>query len=313
MFAVALPRPPIARFDSMRRLTNTRNLLSLWLLPWIALAGGCRLLEPTESAQGRSPLHSPRQSRDSVALEIIWARFSAEDAELTDAMWQEIDETQLAPEVRRELAHNGFRVGVVGGTLPDAIARLFVPDANAEQSPPTAADEADTKLGEFMAEPTVRRRLLQLRRGRRAEIQASEVYPEMPLLVHRGRELVGDVYRDAQAVFGLRVDPQPDQTAIVELTPELHHGSASLRWTSEDMGMLRQAPQRDREIFLPLRLSVPLAPGEMLILTSLPDAGSRLGHYFHTVDSADGPQQKLVLVRLAQVPASDTFDPGGEP
>ena len=40
---------------------------------------------------------------------------------------------------------------------------------------------------------------------------------------------------------------------------------------------------------------------------SLPDAGSRLGHYFHTVDSADGRQQKLILIRLAEVPPSDTF------
>jgi hypothetical protein len=45
----------------------------------------------------------------------------------------------------------------------------------------------------------------------------------------------------------------------------------------------------------------------MLVLMSLPNSGSRLGHYFHTVDSADGPQQKLILIRLAQVPPSDTF------
>jgi len=37
------------------------------------------------------------------------------------------------------------------------------------------------------------------------------------------------------------------------------------------------------------------------------NAGSRLGHYFHTVDSSDGPQQKLILIRLADVPRSDAF------
>jgi hypothetical protein len=59
-------------------------------------------------------------------------------------------------------------------------------------------------------------------------------------------------------------------------------------------------------------MNVRLAPGEMLILMSLPDAGSRLGHYFHAVESADGPRQKLVLIRLAQVPRSDTFDIPGD-
>jgi hypothetical protein len=54
-------------------------------------------------------------------------------------------------------------------------------------------------------------------------------------------------------------------------------------------------------------MSVKLAPGEMLVLMSMPDSGSRLGHYFHTVDTADGPQQKLILVRLAEMPQSDTF------
>ena len=49
----------------------------------------------------------------------------------------------------------------------------------------------------------------------------------------------------------------------------------------------------------------------MLVLTSLPNSGSRLGHYFHTVDAADGPQQKLILIRLAQVPPSHTFDAAG--
>ena len=72
------------------------------------------------------------------------------------------------------------------------------------------------------------------------------------------------------------------------------------------------APLTDREVFDRLRISVKLAPGEMLVLMSLPDSGSRLGHYFHTVESADGPQQKLILIRLAEVPASDTFADTGK-
>ena len=47
--------------------------------------------------------------------------------------------------------------------------------------------------------------------------------------------------------------------------------------------------------------------GEMLMLTSLPESGSRPGHYFHTAESTSGREQKVVLIRLAQVPQSDTF------
>ncbi len=60
-------------------------------------------------------------------------------------------------------------------------------------------------------------------------------------------------------------------------------------------------------MFDQMRMTVQLAPGDMLVLMNLPDAGSRLGHYFHTVDAAEGRQQKLILLRLAEVPASDTF------
>jgi hypothetical protein len=152
-------------------------------------------------------------------------------------------------------------------------------------------------------------RIQQLRRNQRSEIQASDIHASLPLLMGGGRELCGRTFCDAQAIYALRVDPQPDQTVLVELTPELHHGQARLRFTRDDdnMGILRQAPMRDREVFRQLRMSVRLAPGEMLVLMGMSDAGSRLGHYFHTVESSDGPQQKLILIRLAEVPRSDMF------
>jgi hypothetical protein len=128
----------------------------------------------------------------------------------------------------------------------------------------------------------------------------------MPLLVSGQADLSGRTYPQAQAIYALRVDPRPDRTAIVELTPEVHCGAPQLKYTNDD-AVLRMESQRDREVFDRLRVSVKLAPGEMLVLMSMPDAGSRLGHYFHTVDSAYGPQQKLILIRLAEVPPSDTF------
>ena len=272
----------------------------------VLCASGCRLFPDDGGAGGKSPLRPARPSPDSVTMEIIWARFPASDPQLNDAAWQDIDETQLAPAVRRELANNGFRVGVIGGTLPPAIARVLNQGESHSEKP--SSDTEDQTI-DLTAEPIVHGRVRQLPRNQRYEIQASEVYPSVPLLVSGGRELSGRTYQQAQAIYALRVDPQPDRTALVELTPELHHGSPSIRWTRGDdgSGILRQAPVRDHEIFTNLRMNVTLAPGEMLLLMSLPDAGSRLGQYFHTVDSSEGRQQKLILIRLAQVPPSDTF------
>jgi hypothetical protein len=297
-----------------------RTAVAICALSSIVLSGGCHLLNEGAIAKSHSPLRRMASSPDSVALEIIWARFPQNDEELNGSVWSQIDETQLTPAVRRELADNGFRVGVLAGMPPAAIARVL--DLKGEPTTDAATKTVEVtddpmavhgQAADLMKEPTVKRRLMQLRRGRRAEIQASDVLDSVPMLLTSGRELGGRTYRDAQAVYALQVDPRPDQTVGIELTPELHHGQSRVRWTGGDDGILRQLPARDHEVFDSMRMKVRLSPGEMLVLMSLPDAESRLGHYFHTVETADGPQQKLVLIRLAQVPRSDTFDiPAGE-
>jgi hypothetical protein len=298
-----------------------RTAVAICALVSVLLCGGCHLLTDPSAvgAKGRSPLVPSTTSPDSVALEIIWARFPQNDPALNESVWAQIDETQLPAAIQRELVNNGFRAGVLSGAPPAAIAHAInLKSEKPKSGPNMSADDANAApphedaTQDVMTEPTVKRRLLQLRRGRRAEIEASDVLDSAPLLVNAGRELGGRTYREAQAIYALRVDPQPDQTVGIELTPELHHGQSRVRWTGGEDGILRQAPARDREVFEAMRMNVRLAPGEMLVLMSLPDAGSLLGHYFHTVDTPDGTQQKLVLIRLAQVPRSDTFEIPGE-
>ncbi len=258
--------------------------------------------------QGTSPLRPAKSSPDSVQMEVIWARCSLTDSEINDSVWAEIDETQVAPAVQRALARNGFRVGVITGTPPNAIARVL----NMSQAePPSNKSEAGlVQTLDLVSEAKIHGNRRSLRRGERMEIRASENMTSMPLLVCRGRELGGRTFRDAQAIYALKIDPQPDQTVKVELTPEIHFGPSLLRWSSGEDGLdvvLRQLPMREREVFESMRMEVRLAPGEMLMLTGLPDSDSRPGYYFHTAESANGREQKIVLIRLAQVPRSSTF------
>ena len=275
-------------------------------LATLLLIAGCRLFPDKAVTKGSSPLRPLAASPDSVALEIIWARFPLNDPELNGAVWSEIDETQIDPAVYRELARNGFRAGVISGTPPDAIARAL--QLKGDRAAAKAVDE-DPMLQtiDLTTEASVQRRLLQLRRGRRAEIQASEMLESVPLLISHNRELGGRTFRDVQAIYGLAIDPQPHQRVALELTPELHYGQPRLRWTGGQEGILRQMPLREREVFEAMRMNVRLAPGEMFVLMGLPESASRLGQCFHTVESASGRQQKLVLIRLAQVPTSDAF------
>jgi hypothetical protein len=267
------------------------------------IGAGCRLMDGPADFDDHSLLQPARPSPDSVRMEIIWARFPANDPALNDEAWQDIDETQLDPAVHRELANNGLRVGVINGKLPDAISRAL----KQRESVSEESETIDGETNELLADPIVRGRVRQMPRNQRYEITASDIRPTLSLLIHEQGALGGRPYQQAQAVYAMRVNPQGDQTALVELTPELHHGEARMRMMGGDEGVWHQAMQRDREVFDRLRMNVRLAPGDMLVIMGLPDAGSRLGHIFHMVDSSDGPQQKLILIRLADVPQSDAF------
>ena len=270
----------------------------------VCIAGGCQMFPNKEVAKGNSPLQAAGPSPDSVAMEILWARFPANDPVLDDSAWSEIDETQIDPTVRRALLDNGIRAGVIAGTVPAAIGRVLHQDkARDEAKDKTAAKQ----ISDLNNDPIVHGRVLRLRRNQRSEIQASEIYPSLPLLLSGSGELSGRTYNQAQAIYALRVDPQPDHMAVVELTPELHSGEPRLKFTGGDSGLLRQASLRDKKVFDQMKILARLAPGEMLVLMSRPNSGSRLGNCFHTVDSSDGPQHKLILIRLAEVPTSDTF------
>jgi hypothetical protein len=273
-----------------------------------ALTAGCRLISEEAVVQGTSPLRPARSSPDSMQMEVIWARCPLNDTEMNDTVWSEIDETQIAPEVHRELARNGFRVGVIAGTPPDAIARVL--NMRATQAP-TAQDTPGLQSPNLTQETKIHGSRRNLRRGERMEIRASENIESMPLLISRGREMSGRTFQDAQAIYALTIDPQPDQRVKVELTPEIHSGPSQMRWSGGEEGMdvlLRQMPTREREVFESMRFDVCLAPGQMLMLAMLPESGCRPGYYFHSAESAAGREQKIVLIRLAQVPQSDTFD-----
>ena len=179
-------------------------------------AGGCRLMGEEAVVQGTSPLRPVVPSPESVQMEVIWARCPLDDPEINDSAWAQIDETQVSPAVHRELARNGFRVGVIAANPPDAIARVL----NMSGAEQQAAKEGEASQTINVAhEQKIHGSRRNLRRGERMEIRASQNLASMPMLISRGHELGGRTFRDAQAIYALSIDPQPDQSVRVQLTP----------------------------------------------------------------------------------------------
>lgn len=258
----------------------------------LALTGalGCQLLD--QDVQGRSPLAAAKPSADSVGLEIFFARFPCGDKEINGPLWNDIDEQQFPADLRRALAENGFRVGLVGMHVPDQLARLLKLSDKATTS-------EERHLVKLDAEPTVNLRVLQTRAGRRNEVVASHVYEELPLLMRDEGSVGGRTYRQAEGRFSLRTFPEDDGRVRLEMLPELQHGEQQQKWVGNE-GVMRLEAGRPKKTFDELRLKAALSPGQMLLVTSRTDRPGSLGHYFFTEPTAEALAQKLLIIRLAQ-------------
>ncbi|MGL4513700.1 MAG: hypothetical protein ACRCT8_11475 [Lacipirellulaceae bacterium] len=271
----------------------------------IVTAGGCRSMftAPVEGAVS-SPLRSASASNDSVTLDIYWATLPADVEADAESLWNHVQEQRLDQGVRRSLVRNGLRAGVVGGAPPLAIAGLLDPKgARFDAADDSQTDDAVGTL----ADPTgVQRKTTQTRPGQTLLLKASEVLDEAVVLEPGG---VGETYQRVQAMYNVEVEKLADGGYAVVLTPELHVGEPRWKWTQDDTGMIaRQAPLRDKRVFGELRIVAPLVVGEMLMVTSPPDAGSRLGSYFHRAEEGAPGERKAILVRLTQVPSDRALE-----
>lgn len=288
-----------------RRLIGTRCILialgCLLMLPWLGGCSSMTMISLPEDSQ--SFLKSVETAPDSVALEIFQVRYPATDAELDAQLWQAVDEQRLDVGVRRELIRNGFRAGVLGGAMPDSLARhLKLKGKLPEQS----AEELITRDS---ADPTVTRRVLQLRRNRPATIQAArEVRANLNVLVNEEGGLCGQSFEQVQPVYSMRAKAVVGQRVALRLMPELQHGELRNRLTGGDTGKFVYTTSREREMYDALEMSVELTAGEILVVGCVVDATGSLGHAFHA-ESERGPLElKLILVRLLEVPGSEILE-----
>ena len=281
--------------------TNSRwpaaaALTILLLVPTV----GCHAWK--QDPPGKSLLRPVVPSHDSVTLEIWTVRLPLGDSQQSDAVWNEIDEQQIPTHVRRELKRNGLRVGVVGASVPDSLARML----ELTDAPPD--ENAVWQEVDLQTTPNVTRRVVQVREGGKVEITpTSTVYDELHLLYHEDGTVRGRTYSAAQAVFNGQVNLNGDGSVRLQLTPELHYGPAQQKISFRGSGAARYETIRAKEVYEKLRTGTTISPGEMLLLGSLIDRPGSLGHNFFSEDSPEGLQQRLLLVRLARSPPGDLF------
>lgn len=273
------------------------------LLPavFILALAGCA----APAMEGGSPLRRAQMSPDSCVLEVFFVRFPFGDPEVNDRLWREVDEQQFPVGLRRRLARNGFRIGLLGGQVPVTLARLL----ELKDKAPPPGTPSQVNVAELDSDPRVVGWHLQVRSDRRKEIVTSAVHDRLTVLLSEPGQLTGQTYSQAQAVLGLRTRPLGDGRVRLELVPELHHGDVRRRYVGQQ-GMLRLEAGKPRRVFEEMAFSATLAPGDMLLLSSLPNRPGSLGHHFLTEE--DGQlEQKLLVLRLSQTQHDDLFSPLG--
>ena len=269
------------------------------------LLAGCETLQTTP---GKSPLRPAQMTPGSVAVDIVFVRCPLGDPAVNGKMWEEIDEQHFPAELRQRLARNGFRAGVIGTKVPQALAKLL----ELNEKPPRGDQIHEAHPADMEANKHPIQRRLQMRVGNRNEIIASSVYEQLPVLLCEGGELRGQTYAEAQAMLAVKAFPLADGRVRFEFTPELHHDQPRRRFVG-DQAMMRLETSRPRRVFEELSMSAYLSPGAMVILSSLPDRPGSLGHYFFTEGEDNHVEQKLLVLRLIQTQHDDLVAPPAIP
>jgi hypothetical protein len=268
------------------------------LVTVVLSAAGCArwVAKPKEP----SKLPPARLSPDAVVLDVAKVKLPAADIDAYDEMWTAADEQPLAPELRRDLATNGLRAGVVGQELPATLRERLDARQNVLEERSEDVSASDPEVG-------ANKRHLQVRTGRRAKILTSKTYPTLAVLLGEGGKVRGHQLQQAQCLLAIKAYPQGDGRVKLELTPEIEYGELKSQWVGSQ-GSLMQRVGRERLVLDRLRLEARLAPGQWLVLSTTSDIKG-LGEYFFSETAGGTVERTVLLVRLAQTQLDDLFAP----
>jgi hypothetical protein len=275
------------------RLTSA---LLLAALAW--LGSGCALLTTAEKPVAKS-LPSPPLPANGVVLEVAFVRLPLADNTAYDSIWSQIDEQHFPADLRRNLAANGVRCGVVGMQLPPQLKEVL--DTNEKSLLEKGEDSPD--------DPEIDRasRRIQCRSGQRAKILVTKELDNLSLLLLEESRVRGLLLSQARCLFGLKAYPLGDGRAKIELTPEVEHGEMKTQFVGRDGSVLPQLG-RDRVVLDTLRLTATIAPGQVLLLGGTPESKG-MGSSFFTQSDSGTTYRRLLLVRLAVTQYDDLFAP----
>mgnify|MGYP006266366363 CR=1 FL=1 len=296
-----MPAPSMAFVHVADRATDRGGRRSAWaawiLVSLLAAAPGCQSLTAPRDAVpplGGADTMASKPAPRTIPVDLIFARFDAHDTTCRDDLWNAVDEQALDDGLRRRLAANGLRVGIVTGDLPPQLAERILPDRAVT---PALSDAV-------AADSPLTHRLLRLLPGRRSEVIAAAGVEDLVLLETGDGQVRGGTYRDATGLFELKVRPAADGRVRIDLVPEIKHGPMERSWVGED-GMFRMEAGQRRHRRDDLALSVELRERALLVVGCAGEHGSTLGDALLRDHGGTRSTMRLLVIR----PLATAVDP----
>lgn len=255
---------------------------------------------PVETPKGQVSTAEPNP--DSVDIETVLVRFTAEQLGQLEDAWKGADESFLPLENRQLLDTNGVRVGILRGELPKGLADQLAYNHVQQQS--DVLEQAG--LG---SDATPGMRLLRCRAGRRKELVVRQsIQGPLSILTSFDGQLSGSSFdQQPTALFALTVFPATDGKAVLELLPEVQHGQQRTSYVTTEFGV-RQEAKRESTIWKPLKIRATLSPGNVLIVSATQPTKSLGGSFFVTDTAKQTHEHLVLLLRLKATQLDDLFD-----
>jgi len=199
------------------------------------------------------------------------------DRELNEDLWVTADEEQLDLAKRQKLAEHGFRVAVLGGTLPTILKTLF----------------GEEELGQMNGEH------LMIQSGVPTQIQSGGLFESW--LVEEKAMDENRIVPLTNATGSLRVVPRitPDREIDLAITPEIQHGDTRKQFvpgvgTSGGMDWSIQIGRQSRALG-ELSFNVRLRTGQFVLISCVAQGESH-GVRFFSHKKEGQTMQRVVLV-----------------
>ncbi len=245
------------------------------------------------------PFGSSRSSSDAAGVETILVRLNPQQEALLPALWSQIDEQALRPELRIALDMNGMRAGKVSGHTPPLL------DDWVRQTVQRIGEDPLEQAG-FAADVSSFSQLWRCRENVRKELSIRNFTSDSLFVNFYDVAPKGQLYDAPHFVYAIQAAPHGDGSATVHLAPEMQHGELVKKMVAREFD-IRADTRRESVVWNSLSIDLRIQQGDTIVIGPSSESRGLGEHFFHTKTHRGEMQPVLLLVRLSEANSNAPF------